>query len=424
MSNTSRHAARARDALATVALGAVLCLLAGPARSAGFYITEVGSPLSIGTAGAANVTNNTGPAAAWTNPAGLTGIEDPIMLASLQAIVPRIEFDPDVAEAGGSDGGQAGEVAVVPSFYFAQALSEKWHFGFGFSALQGGGVNFDDDFVGRYGATKVVLAGLGATWSLGYEVTDRLSLGFGASVIYTTYEQDIALNLAAQGLPDGKIKIEDGDDVGVQPIVGLQYALTDKIMFGVNYRAKYDANIEANLKLARIPEGVPVPRQTNVEFDWENPQWVDVGMRFGAPGDLVVFVSANWQQWSEFSENQIGVDTQNGNSIVKVDRDWDDTWGVAVGLGQGDYYGGWTVGVAYESSPVDDDKRTIDFAVDENWKISGAYGRRTESGRAWSVGATLQIFGDNEIDQTSQGVRFAGEFSDFYVGYVGFTYAF
>ena len=110
--------------------------------------------------------------------------------------------------------------------------------------------------------------------------------------------------------------------------------------------------------------------------------------------------------------------------MVKVDRDWDDTWGVAIALGSVDYYGGWTVGAAYESSPVDDDKRTIDFAVDENWKISGAYGRRTESGRAWSVGATLQIFGDAEVDQTSQGVRFAGEFSDFYVLYAGFTYAF
>ncbi len=404
--------------------GLVLGLAASSASAAGFYITEVGSPLSIGTAGAGNVTNNVGPAAAWTNPAGLTGIEDTVMLASLQAIVPFIKFDPDVAEAGGGDGGDAGEVAVVPSFYFAQALSEKWHFGFGFSALQGGGVNFDDDFVGRYAATKVVLTGLGGTWSLGYEVTDRLSVGFGASAIYTTYEQNTSLNLSAQGLPDGKLKVQDADDLGVQPIVGLQYQLSDKILFGLNYRGEYDAKLEGNLKFSRIPEGVPLPRQRNIKLDWTNPQWVDAGFRFGEPGGLILSVSGNWQQWSEFSENQIAVDAQAGNAVVKVDRDWDDTWGVAIALGSVDYYGGWTVGAAYESSPVDDDKRTIDFAVDENWKISGAYGRRTESGRAWSVGATLQIFDDAEVDQTSQGVRFAGEFSDFYVLYAGFTYAF
>jgi long-chain fatty acid transport protein len=315
-------------------------------------------------------------------------------------------------------------LAVVPSFYFAQSLSEKWHFGFGFSALQGGGSDFGDDFVGRYGASKVVITGIGATWSLGYAVTDRLSVGFGGSLIYTTYEQNTALNLSAQGLPDAKLKIEDADDTGIQPIVGLQYQLTDKIRFGLNYRGEFDAELKGNVKFSRVPEGVPLPRQRNIELDWTNPQWVDAGFRFGEPGGLVLWVSGNWQQWSEFSDNQIGVDTQAGNQVVQVDRDWDDTWGVAVALGSADYYDGWTVGAAYESSPVDDDKRTIDFAVDENWKISGAYGRRTESGRAWSLGATLQIFGDGEVDQTSQGVRFAGEFSDFYILYAGFTYAF
>ncbi len=151
MNNGRIHRRGFSTTLVGAACGILLGLAATPASAAGFYITEVGSPLSIGTAGAGNVTNNTGPAAAWTNPAGLTGIKDTVMLGSLQAIVPTIKFDSDIAEAGGSDGGDAGEVAVVPSFYFAQSLSEKWNFGFGFSALQGGGSDFGDDFVGRYG---------------------------------------------------------------------------------------------------------------------------------------------------------------------------------------------------------------------------------------------------------------------------------
>ena len=89
-----------------------------------------------------------------------------------------------------------------------------------------------------------------------------------------------------------------------------------------------------------------------------------------------------------------------------------------------DMHQGWSVGVAYESSPAEDDVRTIDFPVEENWKFSAAYGRLRESGRAWSVGATLQVFGDAEVDQTVQDVRFAGEFSDFYVIYLGGTFRF
>jgi hypothetical protein len=71
-----------------------------------------------------------------------------------------------------------------------------------------------------------------------------------------------------------------------------------------------------------------------------------------------------------------------------------------------------------------DDVRTIDFPVEENWKFSAARGRRNASGKGWSLGATLQVFGDAKVDQTAQGVRFAGEFDDFYVLFVGATMVF
>ncbi len=138
----------------------------------------------------------------------------------------------------------------------------------------------------------------------------------------------------------------------------------------------------------------------------------------------MLFVSGNWQEWSEFSQNTLVVDTAAGNRLTTLERDWDDTWRLAVGYGNMDYYQGWTLGVSYESSPAKDSVRTIDFPVDSSWKLSSAYGRRLASGRALSVGATLQILGDAEIDQTNQGVRFAGDFSDFYVLYAGVTLRF
>lgn len=404
------------------ALGILLVVACCHANAAGFYISEVGTPLSLGTAGSANVTNTFGPDATWTNPAGLVHIEDGVMFAGLQVIAPTMKWDTDIAEKGGIEGGNAGDAAVVPSFYYAQSLTDKWHFGFGFSALQGGGADYGDNFAGRYGTIDIALTGVGATWSLGYKVNDRLSLGFGASVIHATYEQDIALNLGP--LPDGKVKIKDADDTGVQPIVGLQYALTDSLLFGINYRAEYDAKLKGNIQFKNIPDAVPLPSQTNLDLKWDNPQWLEAGLRWQMGGGNVLFLSGNWQQWSEFSDNLLLIDTDAGNRPVILDRDWDDTWAVAVGFGNVDYYQGWSVGVAYESSPADDDVRTIDFPVEENWKFSLARGRRNESGKGWSLGATLQVFGDAKVDQTAQRVRFAGEFDEFYVLFVGATIVF
>ena len=44
------------------------------AQAAGFYLSEVGSPASLGTGGVVNPTNTFGADAAWTSPAGKTGL--------------------------------------------------------------------------------------------------------------------------------------------------------------------------------------------------------------------------------------------------------------------------------------------------------------------------------------------------------------
>jgi long-chain fatty acid transport protein len=404
-------------------VGSLAALLGhSPANAAGFYISEVGTPASLGTAGAANVTNTWGPDSAWANPAGLVHVEGDPMVGGLQAIVPYMKWDTDLAEKGGDDGGNAGVIALVPSFYLARALGDRWTFGFGATALQGGGADYGDQFAGRYGTIDVALTGLGGTFSLGYKVNDSLSLGVGASVIYTTYEQKIAINLGP--LPDGNVRIQDADDIGAQPIVGLQYAFTDKLLFGVTYRAEFDSNLKGDLRFRGLPDVLPLPSQTNIKLEWTNPQWLEAGFRYQVDDRHVLFVSGNWQEWSEFSQNQLIVDTAAGNRLTTLERDWDDTWRLAVGYGNTDYYGGWTLGVAYESSPASDGVRTIDFPVDSSWKLSSAYGRRLASGRSLSVGATLTIMGDAEIDQTNQGVRFAGEFEDFYVLFAGVTMRF
>jgi len=96
-------------------------------------------------------------------------------------------------------------------------------------------MNYGDDFVGRYGAQRVELAAIGGSPSIAYEVNDRLSLGAGVSIIYTQFEQSIAINQSALGpgtLPDGKVKFDNMDDLGYQPFLGLTFELSDSLFFG------------------------------------------------------------------------------------------------------------------------------------------------------------------------------------------------
>lgn len=72
--------------LALVAAG--LVGVSGSVLGAGFYLSEVGTPGSLGTGGVANPTNTVGADAAWTNPAGMTGIDRTQVLGGVQVVFP------------------------------------------------------------------------------------------------------------------------------------------------------------------------------------------------------------------------------------------------------------------------------------------------------------------------------------------------
>ena len=105
----------------------------------GFYLPEVGSPGSVGTAGVANVVNNFGTDSALTNPAGMTGLKRDQVLVGNQALIPYQKFDSSVAEAGGDDGGNAGVLAVIPGFYAVKTLGDRFRAGFSVAGPVGGG---------------------------------------------------------------------------------------------------------------------------------------------------------------------------------------------------------------------------------------------------------------------------------------------
>jgi hypothetical protein len=91
-------------------------LAAGQSMAAAFYLTQVGTPMSIGTVGVANTVNTWGADSAWAQPAGMVELkEDTVGVTGLTLLYPEMKFDSSVAEAGGSDGGNAGEAAIIPS---------------------------------------------------------------------------------------------------------------------------------------------------------------------------------------------------------------------------------------------------------------------------------------------------------------------
>ena len=414
-------------------LATSLLAFTNAAIGAGFYSPSVGTPGSLGTAGVANPTNTRGADASWTNPAGMTGIDQQHILSGFQLIVPSVKFDAKSAQndavlpsrlgpVRGDNGGNAAEIAPVPSFFYVRPLSERLRFGFSSTAPLGGGVDYGKDFVGRYAIRDVTLAGVALTPALAYRVTDKFSIGAGVSVVYTTLDQSIAIR---QGAPnpamDGRVKFENLDDWGVQGVLGLTYAFTDRLLLGIVYRSEMDTDLEGDVKF----EGLRNPQLTallprDVKISWTNPQSLEAGLRYRLDDKTQLYFNAGWQEWSMFSENKLSF---RNDRVVVSDRNWDDTWHAGIAavrvLSPKSLI---SVGLAYESSPVTDEYRTLDFPVDEQWKLSAAYGWKHSDSMYFSVGATLSFVGDAALEQTAQRVTVHGDFDTNFLAVVGGTF--
>lgn len=192
------------------------------AFAGGFYITELGTPGNLGTAGVANPTNNFGPDSAWTNPAGMTGLKDDAAVAGVQLIMPYNKFDSSVATGGGGDGGNAGVISVVPSHFLVKSISDDVKLGFSVAGTVGGGLDYGKNFVGRYGTYRAVLGGVALSPSIAYRVNEEFSVGAGVSTVYTQFDQDIAVK-RPNNAPDARVSINQIDDWGFTSFFGLTY---------------------------------------------------------------------------------------------------------------------------------------------------------------------------------------------------------
>ena len=365
-----------------------------------------------------NTTNNFGADSAFTNPAGMTGLKQDMVVGGFQLVVPKIEFDPDIAEAGGSDGGNAGNVAAIPSLFAVKTLNNRWRAGFSVTAPLGGGMNYGDDFVGRYGAQKVELAGMALSPSLGYRVNDRLSVGAGVSALYTLFDETIAIN-NPDPLPDSKVKIENMDDWSLQPFAGVLFQATDRLLLGAVYRGKADVNLSGDLNFRNWQLPVPRPSANSAKLQWDNPQLVEIGMRYQLNDVWQLAVNADWEDWSEFSDNFLFVEGGTLDPSAAIDRQWRDTWHAGIALLHKNGNKGYSVGLSYDSSPVSDGKRTIDLPMDSQLKLSTGMVVDRPDGLDYSLGATLLYGGDARVDQTAQGVRIKGEFDTNLILFVG-----
>ncbi|MGI9308834.1 MAG: OmpP1/FadL family transporter [Gammaproteobacteria bacterium] len=381
----------------------VLMSLAGAANAGGLYISEFGQP-SQGASGAGGGALAEDASAAFQNPASVMGLDESQWMVTAIGITGSAKFDTNDSNTTGmgapgtgyTNGGDAFESAIGAALFYANPFSEKFGFGLSFNSISGAGLDYDDNFVGRYWAEEVTLLTINLTPSFSYRVNDQWSVAVGVSAMYGTLEMDVAIPGPAPGGDLALAQIEDGDDVSATISLSTFFELDDRTRFGLAYLGENELSFDSDLTLTP-----PLPAGTigaDIEMVW--PQTLRLHGARELGNNLTMLATIAWEDWSTF--DSVPISTANGGNALP--RNWGDTYKFSLGmkwdtLGSGAYY----AGVAFDTDPTDANNRTADMPIDEQWRFS--VGGTWDTSERMQLGAVLTYADNGDAKIQNGGTR-------------------
>lgn len=365
---------------------AVMSMLSAPlahAQSGGLYLPENGGPVN-GTALAGSAAQARNAETALLNPAGMTRLEHVEVLVSLMPSYFQFEFDSSSdSTVNGSDGGN--QVGFLPAagLFIAAPINEHAAVGLSISSPAGLILDPDDDWVGRTVMSRAQLVALNIEPSAGVRFSRHLSAGFGVSIQYLTFEQELRGPIL-----DSEFSI-DGDDWTVGLLASLLWEPLDTTRFGLRFRSAVNHELSGDLT---VTEG----RTTGTSFTL--PMSLTLSAYHELTEAVALMMDVGWTDWSAFDYNIISFE-ESGASI-SIPRNFKDTFNVSVGVHIAPARN-WLfmLGGGYTSTPVDDEDRTVDLPADQ--QVRGAGGVEYTVNDSWTLGGNYSFLwlGTNDIDQ-------------------------
>jgi len=377
-------------------------LIASSVHAGGLYLYELGTP-DVGAAGAGWAARAQDAATVFTNPAGMTRLNKSELLVGIQPLYLQEEFSPDSNTTTSGPDGDASTWLPAGGLYYVHNLMPKLKIGLSTVGYFGLGLEYENDWVGRYYIQEIKLQALGIQPALAYQVTDWLSFGAGVVALYGVLDQKAAVNNIGPNQDDGKLKIEDDDwtyqvnlGVLVEPRKGTRFGLTYLSEGDLEFKDKPDfSNLGPGLEAILRAQGL---LDAEIEVEFTMPQAVMLSGYHELNDRWVIMGNLGWQDWSEFGKVGVTLTSQDASKLT-VDRNYKDTWHVAVG-GQYRVADPWllTAGVAYDSSMVDDDDRTPDLPLGEQWRFGLGASYDWSENLALGLGYTFLWSGDLDMD--------------------------
>jgi long-chain fatty acid transport protein len=169
----------------------------------------------------------------------MTRLPESQMVVGTQALFPEIKFDTDESSFGGGNGGNAGYFTPSAFIGYVHSVTPDFKLGVSAGSYFGLGLDYDDDWAGRYYLQEGAFLTFGVNPVAAYRINKYLSVGAGVSMVAAEYGGETALRNLEPGASDGRLKF-DAYDIGWGGNAGFLIELSESTRFGVSYRSKVD----------------------------------------------------------------------------------------------------------------------------------------------------------------------------------------
>jgi len=351
-----------------VALIALVGLaLASVAQAGGLYVGEFATN-SMGTAGAGAGASALDAGTVLHNPAAMTRLEGHQVWAGFTPGVGFIEFDKtdSPVNSNGGNGGNQGAFVPLLGAGYAHKLNERVSLGVSVFSVSGASLNPSNNWTGQNELSKINFITFAANPGVAVKVTDWLSIGANALVIYGNIDWKFRGPIAG-----GSVHIEDADDTAGGGIASIFLEPMEGLRFGLLYQSEVKLKLRGNLEVAAA-EVSP-----GLDLDLPLPQALRLSTYWDATEDIALLLELEWEDWSTADNVSLGIG--GGGTIVPLG--FRDTWGIGFGL----HYQlnpKWQLrtGYSYDSSALRTQDRISALPIDEQHRLAfGAVHQYSES---------------------------------------------
>lgn len=371
-------------------------LLTSPiiASAAGFGLVEQsGSGMGNAFAGGAAIAEDA--STVYSNPAGMVYIQGSQLVGAVHLINPNISFNNEGSVSGqfrplGNEGGNAGDLAFIPNFYYKTDLTDSVKFGIGVNTPFGLSTEYDKDWLGRFQAIKTELKTININPAIALKVNEQLSIGVGLSAMYAKAELTSAVNLGASE----RSSTVKGDDWGFGYNIGGIYQVTPDTRIGLAYRSKVEQHLDGDVRFS-IATG-PTPNG-DVEANITLPEAFSLSAfsRLNNTWDLMGDVT--WTRWSQFQE--LAIYRSNGALLSKTNESWENSLRYSIGANY-NYSEALKLraGIAYDQEAIKDGFRTARIPGNNRKWLSVGAGWKATAATKFDIGYAHLFISDTGID--------------------------